>query len=422
MPENPGSDSMPAQDVSEAAPGRGVSAISEMRSTSYWKYVILVASVVIQVCVGGLYAWSSFVPALRESFALNSTQTQLIFGVLIGVFTVAMVFAGRLLNNHKPSMIAGTGGILFGLGYLIASYSNGAFLTLVAGISLLAGAGTGFCYVCPLAMCAQWFPNQKGLATGIAVAGFGGGAVLLSVLAEQFLADGMDVLAVFRLIGIGYAVIIILASFSLRFPTSHAQTSTHRAVRFRSLMRDQFARVLFVGMFSGTFAGLAVVGNLKPLALSNNLTAASAAGAISAFAVGNAIGRITWGWIADRIGVCVIPLSLFTLTAALSLLVLSPKGLMWFVASAALIGFGFGACFVVYAAQVASRYGPSQIASVYPAIFLAYGLSGILGPLAGGWLYDTTASFTPGLLICIFVTASGAFVSRSYLAAKVARC
>lgn len=418
MVENHNSDTTHTLDASESLLQQRVSDAKKVSDGSHRKYVILTASVIIQMCVGGLYAWSSFVPALQESYGLNSTQTQLIFGILIGVFTVVMVFAGRLMTKHKPSMIAAVGGILFGLGYVIASYSGGSFFALVIGISLLAGAGTGFCYVCPLSMCAQWFPRRKGLATGIAVAGFGGGAVLLSTLAEHLLADGLSALEVFRVIGIGYATIIILASPTLRFPTDHAMTNTLVTPRLRSLLRDPFVRVLFVCMFCGTFAGLAVVGNLKPMGHANNLTAGAAAGAISAFAIGNATGRITWGWITDRIGVLAVPLSLLALTAALTFLVLAPHGVMWFVAIAALIGFGFGACFVVYAAQVASHYGPGHVADIYPAVFLSYGLSGVLGPLAGGWLYDTTSSFTPGLLVCIAVTASGALTSRLLYASR----
>ena len=170
------------------------------------KYIILLASVLIQTCIGGLYAWSAFVPALKKAHDLSTAQTQLIFGSLIAVFTVSMVVAGRLLSRVSPRWIAAAGGIAFGGGYWIASRSGGSFGLLLLGVGIVTGIGTGFCYVCPLTMCAKWFPERKGLVTGLAVAGFGGGAVVLSYLVEFFFSRGMGVLEVFGLIGVLYGI------------------------------------------------------------------------------------------------------------------------------------------------------------------------------------------------------------------------
>ena len=148
------------------------------------RYIILIASVVIQICLGGIYAWSELVPALEETVGLSIAQTQIIFGCLFGVFTVSMVLAGKLLYRFGPRVLAGVAGLFFGAGYLVASYSGGSFPLMLLGISLLAGIGTGTGYVCPLTTCMKWFPNHRGLVTGISMAGFGGGAVLLSALAE----------------------------------------------------------------------------------------------------------------------------------------------------------------------------------------------------------------------------------------------
>ena len=130
------------------------------------RYLTLLASVLIQLCLGGIYAWSEFVPGLNASYGVGVAQTQLVFGVSIAAFTGAMVWAARLVERRGPGFVATVGGVLFGLGYLTASFSGGTFFVLLLGIGVLAGIGTGFGYACPLPTCMRWFPDHRGLVTG----------------------------------------------------------------------------------------------------------------------------------------------------------------------------------------------------------------------------------------------------------------
>ena len=370
------------------------------------KYAILIAAVVIQICLGGIYAWSALVPALEDTAGLSAAQTQIIFGCLFGVFTGSMILAGKLLGRFGPRAVAAVGGLLFGAGYLVASFAGGSFWMLLLGISLLAGLGTGAGYVCPLTTCMKWFPNHRGLVTGISMAGFGGGAVLLSALAEALLSGGVDVLMVFRWIGIVYGLSMLVAAAVLRFPAGGQVVRRRPTPPLRLLIRDLFFLALLLGMFCGTFAGMLVVGNLKPIGLAQGIPGGWAAAAISVFAVGNAAGRIAWGWISDRTDERMIPVKLMSLAAPLAVLpwATSPA---FFLLLSFVIGFGFGACFVVYAARVASQYGPARVGGVYPLIFFSYGVAGVLGPPLGGWLYDTTASYRPGIILSCGVTVIG---------------
>jgi len=384
------------------------------------KFVVLISSVIIQVCLGGLYAWSTFVPALREAHGLSTTQTQVVFGSLVAVFTVVMVFAGRLQEKWGSRLVAIIGGVLFGSGYLIAGFSNGYFPVLLLGIGLVAGAGTGFCYVCPLVTCIKWFPTHKGLVTGLAVAGFGGGAVLLSALAEGALARGINVLTIFRWIGLVYGLAILLSAALLSVPRRTSRATHQPMLMTAALLRDRYFWALCVGMLTGTFAGLLAIGNLKPIALAAGLAPASAAVAICAFAIGNASGRIAWGWLADRLKHKTITLSLAFLTLALAALIPAQRSSLAFAAASGLVGFGFGACFVVYASQVACRYGPDRLGSVYPMVFLAYGLSGLTGPAAGGWLFDATEKYSVALWAGVIVVGAGAWGTSMLLKKKTA--
>jgi OFA family oxalate/formate antiporter-like MFS transporter len=378
------------------------------------RYIILAACVIIQVCLGGVYAWSGLVPALKETVGLSTAQTQIIFGGLFAAFTISMIWAGKLLERLGPRMVAGIGGLLFGSGYLIATLGGGHFALMLLGISLCAGVGTGFGYVCPLATGMRWFPNHRGLVTGVAMAGFGGGAVLLSSLVEYLLSGGMHVLVVLQWIGLSYGVVLLVAAAMLKFPTFEVAGRVIEPVAARRLVREPLFKLLVLGMFAGTFAGMLVIGNLKMIALSKGIDSLWATWSISAFAMGNAAGRITWGMICDRTDERVIPLKLVSLALPLA-------GLIWshtagvFIAFSFAVGFGFGACFVVYAAQVASRYGPARVGAIYPLVFLAYGAAGIVGPPIGGLLYDYTSSYTAAIVLSCGVLGLGLLGSLGLL-------
>lgn len=379
------------------------------RHTAVKRLFVLPAAVLIHMCLGGVYAWSAFVPSLRTDHGLSASQAQSIFGLTIATFTVAMVLAGRLLTRLGPRCVGLLGGVLFACGHLIAASSGGRFLWLLLGCGLVGGASIGCGYVAALTTGILWFPKHKGLVTGIVVAGFGMGSVVLTILTTSWMEDGWTVLYMFRTIGYAYGAVVCLSSLLLFRPPIGM---THRVVTFSmgmQLFTDPAFRVLGLGMFCGTFAGLLVVGILKPLGIASGLSPEAAAAAIGALAVGNATGRIAWGWISDRIGYPAIPRSLLFLCLALCALIGAGSVPIAFMVAAVLVGFGFGACFVLYAAQVASRHGVNEVGRVYPLLFLTYGVAGLGGPLLGGLLHDWTDSYLAPVAVSVVVAAVGAW-------------
>ncbi|HOW97485.1 MAG TPA: MFS transporter [Kiritimatiellia bacterium] len=343
------------------------------------KALNLGAALAVLVCLGGIFAWSEFVPALRKAYGYTAAQTQWIFGLTIASFTTSMIGAGRLLYRWGPARVAATGGLLFAAGYLVGAFTCDRFAGLLAGLGLLAGCGIGFGYVAPLATVMAWSPGRRGLAGGIAVAGFGSGAILLASLAAAGWRHGLEVSRLFGIIGLSYGAVILLAAAGLsRPPDSVVSAGAGRARPWK----DARLRRLFLGMFCGTFAGLIMVGNLKPIALSGGIAAGAATASISILA-----------------------------GAVLLLLPARASGPL-FGLGAGLIGLGFGACFVVYAAEVAAHYGAGQVGGVYPLVFLAYGLAGLTGPALGGWLFDVSGTYRYSMLLAAAVAASGAALAR----------
>lgn len=371
------------------------------------KWIVLSACIILQTVLGCVYAWSAFVPSLANEHRLTNGRCGLIFGITIAVFTVVMIAAGRLLVTFGPRIIAVSGALLFSAGYLLASFSSGRFDLIFIGIGVLKGAGIGACYVCPLTVAMKWFPNYKGLVTGITVAGFGGGAIIISNLVHFMLVQlEMNVLQVFRINGIVLGTIAFVAAMLLKEPQVHNLDSSKINISLKAIKQHIMSKtfvMLWIGMFAGTFAGLLVVGNLKPIILSGGFDDRIATLGISIFAVGNALGRIVWGQIHDRLNVrATVLFSLSSLAIALAPLAarISEGYLLMTIGIA---GAGFGACFVVYALSIVRIYGTQLFPVLYPICFLGYGLAGIIGPAMGGWLADLTNSFTAGIIIGISI-------------------
>ncbi len=366
------------------------------------RWMIVLASVICQTALGGIYAWSAFVPPLTKHYGLSSARCSLLFGVMIATFTITTIPAGRLLLRFGPRPIASMGALLFAAGYVIASYSEGSFPLLLLGLGAVSGSGIGLSYVCPLSVGMAWFPRHRGLVTGVAVAGFGMGAIVLSALAEQMLLH-QDVLVVLRHVGLILGALALCGALCLGLPSSGIATSADQGDDSSPRLRSLRFTLICLGMFSGTFAGLLIAGHLVPLSQYLGRSPSQATMGIWLFAIGNTCGRLGWGGIHDLLGARrTILCSLASLAIALVLLLILPYGALVPVLTIA-IGLGFGACFVVYAAAVADIFGPAALPRLYPICFVGYGLAALSGPTIGGWIKDTHGSYMPAIALCATV-------------------
>lgn len=379
------------------------------------RWLVLAASVLIQSCLGVVYAWSTFVPALEQEYGLHAGQAGFIFGVCIASFTVSMVFAGILQHRHGPRRVAVIGGLLFLAGYGLGSLSGGNFTLLLSGFGILAGAGIGFGYVCPLATSIKWFPGHKGLVAGVTVAGFGLGAVFFSKVGLHFLTLGVPVLEVLGSIGGFVGVTVVLASFFLFIPENSFSKDWKKRDEpsLREIMVGREFRMLFFMIFCGTFGGLLVIGNLKPIGIGRGFSAAQATTAIMLFAVGNAAGRVLWGIFYDRFGKKTYLWCMLLLAVGAGSMGLFESRAAFYL-STLLIAFSFGGYFVLFAARVADSFGAHRIGEIYPFVFLGYGIAGLIGPAVGGSLLHYSGSPSLASAVVVAVALVGAITAKLY--------
>ncbi len=143
---------------------------------------------VLMLMLGSIYAWSLFVPFLKSDFGFSALQTQFIFGSVIGIFSVTMIFVNPYIAKYGIRKILLTSAIIYAIAYLLTLFSDGNFWLVWIGIGLLGGISTGIGYLASVSIPVMWFPEKKGLITGIVSAGFGGGAILHSFFAEKLIA------------------------------------------------------------------------------------------------------------------------------------------------------------------------------------------------------------------------------------------
>lgn len=392
--------------------------------------LVVVGAIMIQLALGAIYAWSVYTKALVEA-GWTKAQTQMVFSAGLALFAIVMVIAGRLMPKVGPRKLAMSGGIVLGLGYILAGlFGAENFTTTFIFVGILGGSGIGLGYVVPIAVGMRWYPDKKGLITGLAVAGFGFGATLWMAVADKLgpigggqLLQHIGVSGTFIAYGIGYMVLVLIGSIWMVFPpegwkpagwippVTTGKKAAAGTIDFNSgeMLRSwQFYMILLTFAF-GASAGLMSIGLMKlwPMqamearGIPSEVASAAATLAMAVFfALFNGLGRIVWGTISDKIG---RKLSIILMMATQGVFVIL---FQWMAGSQAtlylfamLIGFNFGGNFALFPTMTADTFGTKFIGQNYGWVFLAYAIGGIAGPIMGGKLGDL-GNFPLAFTIC----------------------
>lgn len=385
------------------------------------RYLVLVAAVMMQACLGATYSWSVFVRALRETGGMTQAATQVPFSVFYLVFPVTVLIGGMLLARLGPRACCMCSGFLFGAGWVMAGFGKWHFAYTIVGIGVLGGMGVGIGYLAPIATCIRWFPAQKGLVTGISVAGFGGGAAVISRLAGYLLLErGLSPFQTFQLLGVPFCLMVTLAAVFIRNPPASGEAKrAPPRLGFRGMIGDPGFILLYGAMFCGLAAGFSINGNLKDL----SPVASEKAGilAVTLFALTNALGRIVWGWIYDRVSSAPTLAANLVLQAALlsaaPQLLKSENGLY---ALALGTGLCYGGVLVLYASSVAERWGVDRVGAVYGWLFTA-NIPASIAPILAALAFDRYKSFLfplLGLAMLLYAATAVVLWNRARIARR----
>ena len=417
---NEGVEETPVEDYSEPEPTPEPKPVQSGPKTMN-RWIVVVGALLIQLALGAIYSWSVFTKPLQADYRFTTTETQMIFSAGLVTFALVMVYAGKYQLKAGPRKTALIGAVLLGLGYILASLVGGSFLFMLITIGIIGGAGIGMAYVVPIAVGMKWFPDKKGLVSGLAVAGFGFGATIWVKLAGSWgnLISDLGIHTTFFIYGIIFFVMVFIGALTMLNPPegyspagwappapkkggpSHYNYTPKKLFRTKKAKR-QFYMIWAMFIF-GALAGLMVIGIIAlfgsdALVDSGNYTEAQAvaiAGTAMAvfYAIFNGIGRIVWGYVADKIGTKKSLMAMFAFQALMMFLVFQlGRNEYTLYAAAALIGFNFGGNFSLFPTTTAEFFGAKTVGQNYGYMFTAYGVGGVVGPLMAGYFKDSAGS------------------------------
>ncbi|MBI2454596.1 MAG: OFA family MFS transporter [candidate division NC10 bacterium] len=384
----------------------------------WWR---VVGALLMNLSLGSLYAWSIFIAPLEKEFGWTRADTSWIFTIAVFVFGISFVIAGRLQDKLGPFKISVVGSIGLSLGFILASFTNSlAWIFFTFGGIM--GFGNGFGYATPIPVLSKWFPDRRGLAVGLAVAGYGGGSAILAFIGPPMLT-GLGWRGTFLWLGIGFFAATMIGSFMLKNPpagykpegwtpappSAKVAATTYDYPPSEMVKTPQFP-LMWIGYCLGTSAGLMTISQLIPFARSVGLPATAATLTLLIGAIGNASGRIFSGWLSDAIG----------RLQTLRLMILVSAIIMPILANTSTIGVIYVLLFVVYycygtqlsvfPSTTADFFGTKNLGVNYGWVFTAWGVAGIVGPMIGGYMFRTYktytgAFYTAGILAVIALIA-----------------
>ena len=386
-----------------------------MGTTNRWG--LAAAGFLMQMALGAVYAWSVFRTPLVKQFHWSISDVTLTFTICIFVLGVSAFFGGLWLNKKGPRVVALTGGFLYGLGVFLASYSADKLWWLYLSYGVIGGIGLGFGYIVPVAVLVKWFPDKRGLITGIAVGGFGAGALVTAPVATR-LIQSVGVLQTFAYLGIAYILITMATGLFMKNPpdgwkpegwSPSAIESKQRATKDYTLggaLKTWQWWALWLLLFLNTSAGISLISQESPMFQEiAKVSAIVAAGMVGVVSIGNAVGRIFWAWTSDAI----------TRRWTFVVMFLVQVGLFWMLPGIAsvtilttvsfIVLMCYGGGFGTMPAFAADYFGSKNVGPIYGLMLTAWGSASAFGPLLIAHLRQASGSYVSGLHIIAGIMA-----------------
>jgi len=386
-----------------------------MGTTNRWG--LAAAGFLMQMALGAVYAWSVFRTPLSKQFHWSISDVTLTFTICIFVLGVSAFFGGLWLNKKGPRVVALTGGFLYGLGVFLASFSADKLWWLYLSYGLIGGIGLGFGYIVPVAVLVKWFPDKRGLITGIAVGGFGAGALVTAPVATR-LIQSVGVLQTFAYLGVAYLIVTMATGALMKNPpdgwkpegwSPSAIQSKQRAAKDYSLggaLKTWQWWALWLLLFLNTSAGISLISQESPMFQEiAKVTAIVAANMVGIVSIGNAVGRIFWAWTSDAITRRWTFVAMFLVQVGLFWMLPGIASVTVLTTVSFIILMCYGGGFGTMPAFAADYFGSKNVGPIYGLMLTAWGSASAFGPLLIAHLRQASGSYVSGLHVIAIIMA-----------------
>jgi len=389
--------------------------MAEQRLPNRWG--IAIAAVIMQICLGAVYAWSVFVKPLVALEHWTLTQVSLSFTINVFFIGVGTVIGGLWMTRVGPRKVATVGGVIYGLGYILSSYAaaHQSLSLLYLSYGVLAGTGGGMGYICPVATVAKWFPDMRGVMTGLAVTGYGAGALLMGpIAARQIVSVGVP--TTFLIFGIAYFIgVVVTAQFYANPPqgwkpegwvpkTAVAKAAGTYEYTVKEAMGTWQVWTLWLMLFLNVSAGIMIISQASPIAQQQvHMTAIEAGKMVGLLGIFNAAGRFLWAWASDYLGRARVYFLLYLIQAGIFFVLprIGTQTALFVVFAAIYLCYGGG--FGTMPSFTADYFGARFMGGIYGWILLAWGVGGVVSPIMIARIREATGTYSIAIHIIAIV-------------------
>ncbi|MFE7814774.1 OFA family MFS transporter [Streptomyces sp. NPDC057433] len=375
------------------------------------RWLVPPAALAVHLSIGQAYAWSVFKPPLESALGLSGTQSALPFQLGIVMLGLSAAFGGTLVERRGPRWAMTVALICFSSGFLLSALGAATeqYWLIVLGYGFVGGIGLGIGYISPVSTLIKWFPDRPGMATGIAIMGFGGGALIASPwsaqMLESFGGDHAGIALAFLVHGLTYAVFMLLGVLLVRVPRTAraaagapaaAPTGTGPQVSARAALRTPQFWLLWLVLCMNVTAGIGILEKAAPMITdffadtSTPVSVTAAAGFVALLSAANMAGRIGWSSTSDLIGrknIYRLYLGAGALMYAL-IAMFGDSSKPLFVLCALVILSFYGGGFATVPAYLKDLFGTHQVGAIHGRLLTAWSTAGVLGPLIVNWVAD----------------------------------
>ena len=408
-----------------------------MNSTSLDKkrWWVLIASSLINLCIGSMYAWSVFAAPLAAKLSallgttLTAADLAIVFTVTNSIGPITMISGGYITDKlGGPRAVILIGGSMFGVGMLLTGFAT-TLTQVIITYGLLVGLGLGMAYGCTINNTVKFFPDKRGLVGGIATATYGLSSVLIPPVANA-LKNSVGVSMSFVILGIAFLVIIVTCSmFIIKCPADYVPEGFVPKVaavpgkvqtadkNWKQMLADPVFYIMIIMLTCGAFSGLMITSQASPMAQRMaGMTVGMAATAVSVLALFNAAGRIVAGTLSDRFGRVTVLRGAFVLEIlGLAMLLMTGEGdTFMFMAAVSVIGICFGALMGVYPGFTADQFGVRNNSVNYGIMFIGFAVAGYFGPSTCGRILGSTGSYGTAFIVSAVLAVVGIALSFLY--------
>ena len=391
-----------------------------MRSVNRWW--IALAGVCMQMALGAGYAWSVFRIPLSKAYGWTIPQVTLPFTISWFFLGCSSVVGGLWMARKGPRVVAMTAALLWGGGVFLTSFAEHRLWWLYVTYGVVGGTGLGMGYIVPIATLVKWFPEHRGLITGLAVGGFGAGSLVAAPVAVHLMGR-VGVMPTFAYLGVAYAIIALAAGSFMRNPapdwrpagwapekSDQAQRTDHNYALGEALGTWQWWGLCLL-LSLNTMAGLSILSQAAPMFQEvGKLSAATAAGLVGVLSIANGAGRIAWAWVSDVITRRVAFVAMFVLQAALFFFYPNIPSVAMLVTVTFVIVLCYGGGYGIAPAFAADYFGPKNVGSIFGLMLLPWAFAAAFGPQLFAYLRQRTGDYNEGLRLIAGMLAVSALV------------